>query len=121
MGRETTSAGEAIGGFDADTNIICAIPTADCANIVPGANLTSCELGNADLSGADLTGAILVNADLTESILDNAILTGANLTGADWRFGRGVNANLTGVIWNDTICPDGTNSNDNGGTCVGHL
>jgi len=25
------------------------------------------------------------------------------------------------VIWNDTICPDGTNSDDNGGTCVGNL
>lgn len=28
---------------------------------------------------------------------------------------------LTGVIWNNTFCPDSTNSDNNGNTCVGHL
>ena len=36
---------------------------------------------------------------------------GANLTGAD----------LTGVHWYDTTCPDGTNSDNNGNTCVSNL
>jgi hypothetical protein len=27
---------------------------------------------------------------------------------------------VIGVIWNNTTCPDGTNSNNNGNTCVGH-
>jgi hypothetical protein len=31
------------------------------------------------------------------------------------------NASLAGVKWVQTICPDGTNSNANGGTCIGHL
>jgi hypothetical protein len=30
-------------------------------------------------------------------------------------------ATLTGVVWNKTVCPDGTNSSQNGGTCAGHL
>jgi uncharacterized protein YjbI with pentapeptide repeats len=38
-------------------------------------------------------------------------LTGANLTGA----------NLSKVIWSSTNCPDGTNSNNHGNTCLGHL
>jgi uncharacterized protein YjbI with pentapeptide repeats len=62
--------------------------------------------GGADLTGANLHGANLTNADLT-----GANLTGANLQGAT----------LTNVIWDDTTCPDGTNSNDNGGTCVLNL
>jgi len=75
-------AGEAIVGFDADINIICAIPTADCTNIAPGANLTSCEFGNAILNGDDLTGATLVNVDLAGATLDGTIMINANLTGA---------------------------------------
>jgi hypothetical protein len=29
--------------------------------------------------------------------------------------------NLMAVAWANTTCPDGTNSNNDGGTCVGHL
>ncbi len=49
--------------------------------------------------------------DLNLANLSGAILGGANLSGAE----------LGAVIWNNTICPDGTNGDDNGGTCVGHL
>jgi uncharacterized protein YjbI with pentapeptide repeats len=49
-------------------------------------------------------------------VLSGANLFDANLSGADL-----TGATLTGVIWAHTICPDGTNSDDNGGTCVGHL
>jgi len=38
-------------------------------------------------------------------------MIGADLTGAD----------LSNVIWSNTICPDGTNSDDNGDTCVNNL
>jgi hypothetical protein len=44
-------------------------------------------------------------------------LTRANLRAADV---TGQSA-LTNAIYNDTTCPDGTNSDDNGGTCIGHL
>jgi hypothetical protein len=30
-------------------------------------------------------------------------------------------ATLTGITWAQTTCPDGTNSNTNGYTCIGHL
>ena len=43
--------------------------------------------------------------------LTGAYLLSANLTGAD----------LTGVNWLGTTCPDGTNSNDNEGTCENNL
>ena len=47
------------------------------------------------LSGADLSGADL---------------SGANLSGA-----------VLSAIWNNTTCPDGTNSDDNGDTCENNL
>ena len=58
------------------------------------------------MNGADVRFADLSGADLRD-----AYLYGADLTGAD----------LTGVYWNDTTCPDGTNSNDNGNTCENNL
>lgn len=45
------------------------------------------------------------------AILADANLTGANLSGAYLSF----------ATWNDTICPDGTNSNNDGDTCVNNL
>jgi hypothetical protein len=44
-------------------------------------------------------------------------LTGADLTGADLRGATG----LESATWVNTICPDGTNSDNNGATCLGHL
>jgi hypothetical protein len=41
----------------------------------------------------------------------------ADLTGADLARATG----LATVTWSSTICPDGTNSDANGGTCLGHL
>jgi hypothetical protein len=41
----------------------------------------------------------------------NADLGGATLAGA----------NVNGVTWSNTLCPDGTNSTADGGTCAGHL
>jgi uncharacterized protein YjbI with pentapeptide repeats len=61
----------------------------------------------ANLSGANLIGANLSNANLSQTNLELA--TGMST------------AALTGVIWSKTTCPDGTNSNKDGGTCIGHL
>jgi hypothetical protein len=90
------------------------------------ASLIAAYLPGADLTGANLTGANLYNADLNSTILRNAVLTGANLNGANLAY-----ADLTGadmqaaivdkVMWVSTTCPDGTNSDANGKTCVGHL
>jgi uncharacterized protein YjbI with pentapeptide repeats len=90
-----------------------------------GANLSDSWLGiytfegsilqNADFSGSsisgdlrntDLRGADLSFTTLSYVSLNNADLRNANLLGADFQTGN----NLSGVIWGNTICPDGSNS-----------
>lgn len=70
----------------------------------------------ADLRDTKLTGAFLRGADLRGARLDGADLTGADLTGADL-----TGASLTKVVWSRTTCPDGSVSDENAGTCQGHL
>ncbi len=91
--------------------------------IGPGAGtpLTNAALNNLNLTGVDFSGDNLLLATFSHSNLTRAILTNANLAGVDF-----TNANLTkadllganvasaifaGTTWNDTICPNGTNSN----------
>lgn len=73
-------------------------------------------LTNANLHGASLMYADLSNADLRGAYMLSADLTGANLIGADL-----TGAVLDNIIWWNTYCPDGTNSNNNHNTCAGHL
>jgi hypothetical protein len=93
---------------------------------LPAANLSNASAANANFFGAYLAGATLAGANLSQANLAAAVLTGANLTGANLAFAtlRGAKlaaATLTGVTWSSTTCPDGTNSNSDGGTCSGHL
>ena len=74
------------------------------------------EDNRADLTGADLYGADLRDADLSFTDLSDADLSVADLTDADL-----TGADLASVYWGETICPDGTNSNDNGNTCENNL
>jgi hypothetical protein len=76
-----------------------------------GADFSGCELKGANLSEANLSLINLSNADLAGVNFTNTELNGANLTGA----------NLTAVSWVNTTCPDQTNSNNDGGTCVNDL
>jgi Pentapeptide repeats (8 copies) len=102
-----------------------------------GANMSSAVLRLTNLSGSDLRNASLLNADLVDANLSNANLNGANLTNVNvyntnLSSADLTNANLTGahtpgsppivtgVIYGNTVCPDGTNSNNDGGTCSGH-
>ena len=71
---------------------------------------------SADLSGSSLVGAYLRDVDLRGAVLDHSDLSGADLTGADL-----TGASIIGVTWDRTTCPDATISDDNGGTCAGHL
>jgi hypothetical protein len=105
-----------------------------------GANLTNANLSVADLSSADLNSANLSGANLNVANLFHATLVGANLNGATVQSAFGAAADLTGAdftnadltganfnsatggdsaIWSNTTCPDGSNSDANGGTCVG--
>ncbi|GIJ36547.1 pentapeptide repeat-containing protein [Verrucosispora sp. WMMD703] len=70
----------------------------------------------ADLRNARFVDAYLRDADLRDAKLDHADFTNADLTGADL-----TGASIGGVVWRNTICPDGTNSDDNRHTCAGHL
>src|SRR2546426_3925966 len=72
------------------------------------ATLAGCNLKGVNLAGAYLPGANLSGSNLKGANLTNANLAGANLKGA----------NVKDVIWSNTICPDGTNSDANGATCV---
>lgn len=83
---------------------------------LPGANLTGANLTGANLYNANLNSTTLVNASLVAANLDGALLSYADLSGADLS-----GATLNGVIWTSTTCPDGTNSDAHGGTCLGHL
>jgi|GEM_PF-2005038 len=76
-----------------------------------GAFIYNTDLIRTNLSGADLSGANFYNATLTETNFTNANLTGAYFT----------NTVLTDCIWDSTICPDGTNSDANDGTCLNNL
>ena len=81
-------------------------------------NLSGASMNGANLNGANLTGASLSGSNLTGAFLTNANLTNANLTGATM-----TSAGVTGVIWSNTTCPDGTNSATNGTvpqSCLGH-
>src|SRR5262249_7746320 len=86
-----------------------------------GADLQGCDLSRADLQAATLTGAHLQGANLRNAILSGAVLNGADLRGVDLRGAVVPSAQLTGVTWGATICPDGVSSDAAAGTCTGHL
>ena len=88
--------------------------------------LTNANLTNADILG-NLAGSDLADADLAgatmEAEVDGVNFTGANFTNANTGGtieDAGFGATVTDAIWDNTICPDLTNSNSDGGTCVGH-
>ena len=87
-----------------------------------GADLTASYLQNALLRGADLRSATMRGANAERAVLDGASLAGANLTGVDLAAASLVgadldgallsdtaftNADLTGVNWANTACPEG--------------
>lgn len=90
-------------------------------------NLSGDYLGGANLAGVDLSNTNLKNFNLTDANLTGANLTGANLTdanltNADLKGAMGMStATLTGITWSGTMCPDGTSSGKDGGTCVSNL
>lgn len=109
-------------------------------------NFTNAILNSRPAENADFTGAIFTGANIDESvIMDGSNFTNANISGLTIGFTvnnanfSGTNmsnitfdsanllgssmatATLTGATWSNTTCPDGTNSDNNGNTCIGHL
>lgn len=75
----------------------------------------------ASMSGADLAGANLSNANLAGVQLTNVNFSGANLTNASLQGSSVIGADFGSATWSNTTCPDGSNSDDVGGSCVNHL
>ncbi len=73
------------------------------------------DLEHDDLYAVDLTGVDLVGADLQGTNLSDANLTNADLQNAT------VLAEINGVTWSNTTCPDGTNSDNDANTCANNL
>ena len=72
----------------------------------------------ADFTKSDISSGSFDFVDLTYSnglawVSDGAYFENSDLTGA-------TNAVPFGSYWFNTICPDGSNSDDNGNTCEGH-
>ena len=94
------------------------------AAIGVAAHLHNANLNHATIAGlGDFTAATLRGANLEQAVISGiGALTGADLAGADLR-----GATVTGLDalkyahFDDTICPDGTISDRDGGSCAGHL
>jgi len=114
-------------GFTASTSpvmtqVVTRTPCASLAGCnLQGLNLTGAHLPGADLSNANLNSANLHGTDLSGANLSGANLNKADLTGADLSGANVSGTNFNKVTWSGTTCPDGTNSNSDGGTCNGHL
>ena len=140
LSHTATPGGEAIGQFSLGVcggNSLqgCNLKAVNLQNIsLDGANLQEANLHDAQLENASLIGAnlrdanlngaqfqshaLLSYANLRGANLENADLAGANLTGANLRSANLNRATLTGAVWSNTTCPDGSNSDNDGGTCA---
>ena len=80
-----------------------------------------------DLSGANLSHATIYNTDFWDTNLQGVDFRHASLSNVEFYHSDLSGADLsvlyshTGVTWTNTICPDGTNSVDNGDTCWNNL
>jgi uncharacterized protein YjbI with pentapeptide repeats len=86
-----------------------------------GAQLSNTNFHAAQLSGANLSATELQNADLSDADLAGSNMQGANLTSATLAGANASGTNLKKVVWSATTCPDGTTSDNDGGTCTGNL
>jgi uncharacterized protein YjbI with pentapeptide repeats len=95
------------------------------AAILNGVNVSSARLVGAQLDASSAVGTYFADSDLSNAQItfgqwENANLTHANLSNASLEGTDFRGANMSNVIYNNTLCPDKTNSDDNGGTCSGH-
>lgn len=74
-------------------------------------DLTNADFSNVTLQDGEVQGTIVDHTNFTNVHFNNQLLVGSNFS----------TAILTGALWSNTICPDNTNSDNNGNTCIGHL
>ena len=128
-GANTTAAESGIGGSNlrninlGGANLMgLSLPNDSLAgDNLTGANLSNSNLQGTNLTGANLSGANFTGANLIGAALQSTNLQGANLSNANLGGATLKGASLGGVTWSNTVCPDGTNSDADGDTCLGHL
>ena len=76
-----------------------------------GANFSDGHIGESSFYDTNLQGT-----DFTGAMLEDVDFIGSDLSGADLSV-----LSHNGVTWTATICPDGTNSEENGGTCWNNI
>ncbi|HSX43485.1 MAG TPA: pentapeptide repeat-containing protein [Candidatus Saccharimonadales bacterium] len=76
---------------------------------------------NSNLSDTNFSGQNLSNFQLQYNNASNANFSNIDFSNASVQGTDLSSANVTGVTWSNTTCPDQTNSDNNGGTCAGHL
>ena len=96
-----------------------------CANF-SGATLSQPDFAFSDLSGASFVNATLSQPDVVDTMFvgadfSNAKIVGAEIANSDFTGAEMRNAELVNNDWSNTICPNGQNSDAQGGTCDGSL
>lgn len=86
-----------------------------------GSNLTSATIADSQAMNVNFTNVNLTNTEAEATNFSNSNFDGANFTNTNLNLSDFTDANLNNVTWSNTTCPDGTNSDDNGNTCEGHL
>lgn len=77
---------------------------------------------NANLTGTNFSNSIIQEFDFTNANLQNANFSGAHLKGSKFTGATNLStANFSGATWENSTCPDNTNSSNNGNTCEGHF
>ena len=115
----------AFGGFKTDQLIgITLVNDSLDYRSFDGANLSKAYIVNTSIKHASFVGVNFTDAIIYDSQgIEDSDFTNANFTNAD--LSRSLlslpDSKITGAIWSNTTCPDGTNSDNNGNTCEGHL
>jgi len=101
----------------------CGFDSVDLTGVIfKKAYFSSSSISNSNLTNANFSTSKLEQAIFNNSDLQNVNFSGANLESVKFTGAQHMDtANLTGVTWSNVTCPDGTNSDDNGNTCIGHL
>lgn len=77
-----------------------------------GANLDNADLSDTSAHGADFRGATLIGADLRRSDMSRlgAFSEATNFSDANLYLAKLAGADLTGAVWRNTTCPNGSNT-----------
>ncbi len=99
------------------------LTNADLSNLVNGyGNQMSVDMTGANLTGANFSKDLLQNSKFQNANLQNTNFSNANLVRVNFGGAQHMSTdNLSGTTWNYVTCPDGSNSDNNGNTCVGHF